>query len=595
MFRETLVLFLLYLSCIFAQVPTINIPPGTCFLVPNGPFSLDSVSSKSSPMTVFRSHFNQAPQVSPNELIFQPPISPGPTIIGSTIDRLLPVNRVTDNQNSVVPKIITQVKEITQEKEATKGGGTSSGPFTGPRNRIFPERPQIPPSVTPSPSPAPSPRPAPAPAPAPAPTRVPSPVSPFTVRTVYRRPASRININGQQFITDGLRASDFTSFIPREQLINSEELEAISQFEAALEESKRAGLYGLRTRNAKKLPSSLPSLPKSPGRSRNVQDLSEVIPPPPVTHVSHDALHLTSSLRDSAAARSIISPPIEKAKSLDDLFNVPSTLEKPKFYQWLEDSSFLMNMQLAPQVNFTVLLPTDDALDSLPPSFIESIESNGTKRRELLFYHIIPGSISIDELQSEDMIPTLLKKKGIRVARGEASHSVSMAGGKLVRERGDLTLSEGKIRFIEIDRLLLPPRGSLWTLISDLPELSIFRNLIIDTGLKDQLDSADATITLFAPNDSAFAAVNSEAASLLTRDRAVARSFLLNHFSSSLLYLSSIPVGSSETIKNIGSQSDLRVERSALNHIRVNDVTVTLADLQATNGVLQVIEQVLLA
>lgn len=582
-------------SCIHAQVPTINIPPGTCFLVPNGPFSLDSVSAKSSPMTVFRSHFNQAPQVSPNELIFQPPSSIGPTVIGSPFDRLLPVNRVTDNRNTGEPKVITQLKEVTQEKEATKGGSTS-----GPRNRIFPERPQIPPSVTvapPTPPSQPLPpasrpasRPAPPP-PAPSPTRIPSTVSPFTVRTIYRRPASRININGQQFITDGLRDSDFTSFVPREQLVNSEELEAIAQFEAALEESKRAGLYGLRTRNAKNLSPS--SLPKSPGRSRNVADFSEVIPPPPLTRGPHEAIDFTDIL--SGSPRTIVSAPREKSKSLDDFFNSPPTIEKPKFYQWLEDSSFLMNMQLAPEVNFTVLLPTDDAIDSLPVSFIESIESNGTKRRELLFYHIIPGSISIDELQSEEMIPTLLKKKGIRVARGEASHSVSMAGGKLIRERGDLSLSNGKVRFIEIDRLLLPPRGSLWTLISDLPELSIFRNLIIDTGLKEQLDSSDVSITLFAPNDAAFASVNREAASLLTRDKAVARSFLLNHFSSSLLYVSSIPVGSSETIKNIASQSDLRIERSALNHIKVNDVTVTLADLQATNGVLQVIEQVLLA
>lgn len=548
-----------------AQVPTINIPPGTCFLLPNGPIPLESLSPKSSSMTVFSTppnRFSTAPQVHPNELFFKQlpaansvggggSLGPGPTAIGGA----------TDNRN--INEHFTQQKEITQEKEGSKGGSSN-------RNRPLSERPQTPP-------------------PPPVTT---STASPLIVRTVYKRPSSRINIHASKFPL--FNNADFTFFTPKEPLINREELEAIAQFEAALDEAKRAGLYGLRTRTSRRINSPPP---KSPARARTDLDNREapVLPPPPVTRVSQNAIDF-NSVRDAPPFAPIVAAPRESVRSLDNFF-APRSLnspEKPKFYQWLEDSSFLSNMQFAPEVNFTVLLPSDDAIDTLPVSFTDQIQSNATKLRELLFYHIIPGSISVEELQSEEMVPTLLKKKGIRVARGEASHSVSMAGGRIIRERGDLTLSSGKIRFIEIDRVLFPPRGNLFTLVSEIPELSIFRNLIIDTGLKEQLESQEATFTIFAPNDSAFAAVNSEAAALLTRDKSVARSFLLNHFTPSILFVASIPVGSSETVKNIGSQADLRVERPALNHIKVNDITVTFADLQGTNGVLHVIEHVLL-
>lgn len=563
--KLSIIIFIISSSLTYAQVPTINIPPGTCFLLPNGPIPLDSLTSKQSPMTIFRSHFSTAPQIPPNELIFQPPVNPfGPTIIGGTDNRNN--NNNNNNKENTIPT--TQVKEITQEKESTKGGTTNT------RTRIVTES-----------------RPPPPPPPQPTPVEIirqTTPPSPFTVKTIYRRPSSRFDVHARKF-NSGLLNSDFTPFTPKEPLINRQELEAIAQFEAALEEAKREGLYGLRTRTSRKLNPP----PKSPSRSRNVLDNQErpVIPPPPVTRVTYDAIDF-HNIKDTGKSFDQI---VNSARSFDQLFSSRSSnVEKPKFYKWLEESSFLSNMQLAPEVNFTVLIPSDDAIETLPVSFTDEIATNNTKRRELLFYHIIPGSISIDELQSEEMVPTLLKKKGIRVARGEASNSVSMSGGKIIRERGDLTLSNGKVRFIEIDRVLFPPRGSLFTLISEIPDLSIFRNLLIDTGLKEQLESQDSTLTIFAPNDSAFAAVNPEAAALLTRDKSVARSFLLNHFSPSILFVASLPVGSSETIKNIGSQADLQVERPALNHIKVNGITVTFADLQGTNGVLHVIEHVLL-
>lgn len=256
-------------------------------------------------------------------------------------------------------------------------------------------------------------------------------------------------------------------------------------------------------------------------------------------------------------------------------------------------------MRIAPGSNFTVLLPSDDAISILPPAFVTELTENTTRLREILFYHIIPESIGVESIEGEDMIPTLLRKKDIRVTKGNAaSELLMMSGARVLGERRDLSLEDGKVRFIQIDRVLVPPRGTLYEVIAAAPGLSIFKGLIDSTGLRNQLErdpnSGLNGLTLFVPTDSAFSQVNNEAAGILLRDAAVARSFLLNHFARGVFFASSLPTGTVVTTKNIGSDQELRIERPSKDLVRVNDVTIAFADVLATNGVLHVIDHVLL-
>lgn len=466
--------------------------------------------------------------------------------------------------------------------------------------------------------------------PAPRPPVPPAPVIQQKERVIVRRPASRI------FGTKGF-SSDSVFFTPTHPLINREELEAISQFEAALEEAKREGLYGLRTRSR---PRTTPAPPRPPSRPPRVNSYATK---------SYNNGYQTGSqgrgqgteffeLGISDFKQSFGFDPVqaglirEQTRSLgvrqpkqlfsdssrdvdDDGFGprlppppplsqilpptqAPVTLTAGRFYDWLDRSSFLTNMRIAPGTNFTVLLPNDAAISLLPAAFISELEGNATKLREILFYHIIPESIGVETIQSEDMIPTLLRKKDIRVSKASASDLLMMSGAGVLGERRDLELDGGKVRFIQIDRVLIPPRGTLYEVIAAAPGLSIFKGLVDNTGLRQELErdanSGTTGLTIFAPTDAAFAKVNNEAATLLTRDAAVARSFLLNHFARPVVFASSIQTGSSSRIRNLGSDQELRLERPAQDLVRVNDVTVTFADVLATNGVLHVIDHVLL-
>lgn len=278
--------------------------------------------------------------------------------------------------------------------------------------------------------------------------------------------------------------------------------------------------------------------------------------------------------------------------------HAPVTSSPGRFFEWLEHSSFLRNMRIAPGTNFTVLLPHDDAIRVLPDGFVDQLERNATKLREILFYHIIPESLGVEAIEGEDMIPTLLRKKDIRVTKESTSDLLMMSGAKVLGERKDLELDDGKVRFIQIDRVLMPPRGTLYDLVAGAPGLSVFKNLIDYTGLRAELErhanSAANGLTIFAPTDTAFSLVNDEAAALLTRDQTVARSFLLNHVAKPVIFASAIPAGAASIVKNIGSQQEVRIERPSADLVQVNGITVSFADVLATNGVLHVVERVLL-
>lgn len=435
-----------------------------------------------------------------------------------------------------------------------------------------------------------------------------------------RRPASRIF---------GRPVEDFF-LSPHNQLVNWQELEAISQFEAALEEAKREGLYGLRTRSRPRTtvrPSARAPVQSSsysysgypseaPRDQAQAQDFFELGVSDFKESFGFDPVHAGLLNRPGSSSKGLVKQHLYSSSSDDDFGpSVPPppplsqvlrkrpeqaavTASPGRFYEWLEQSSFLRNMRIAPGTNFTVLLPHDDAIRVLPDRFVDQLERNATKLREILFYHIIPESLGVEAIESDDMIPTLLRKKDIRVTKESTSDLLMMSGAKVLGERTDLDLDGGKVRFIQIDRVLMPPRGTLYDLIAGAPGLSVFKNLIDYTGLRTELErhanSAANGLTIFAPTDSAFSLVNDEAAALLTRDRTVARSFLLNHLAKPVIFASAIPAGAASIVKNIGSQQEVRIERPSPDLVQVNGVTVSFADVLATNGVLHVVERVLL-
>lgn len=120
------------------------------------------------------------------------------------------------------------------------------------------------------------------------------------------------------------------------------------------------------------------------------------------------------------------------------------------------------------------------------------------------------------------------------------------------------------------------------------PELSTLNKLINDTGLAQTL-SAEGPYTVFAPSDAAFKAVPAKTMDELAKDKELLKSVLTYHVVPGKLASSDVKNGNTKTVQ--GANVALA---KAGTFVTVEDAMVTQADLPATNGVVHVIDRVLM-
>jgi uncharacterized surface protein with fasciclin (FAS1) repeats len=121
------------------------------------------------------------------------------------------------------------------------------------------------------------------------------------------------------------------------------------------------------------------------------------------------------------------------------------------------------------------------------------------------------------------------------------------------------------------------------------PNFSTLVELVTAAGLVETLSDPNAVFTVFAPTNDAFAKVDPATLEMLQADTALLTEVLTYHVAPSTITSADITDGSSA----------LTVEGEYLNFsvadgvVKVNDATVTTADIAATNGTVHVIDTVL--
>jgi uncharacterized surface protein with fasciclin (FAS1) repeats len=132
-----------------------------------------------------------------------------------------------------------------------------------------------------------------------------------------------------------------------------------------------------------------------------------------------------------------------------------------------------------------------------------------------------------------------------------------------------------------------PTRNIVETLV----DAGSFTNLALGldaSGLLAKL-AGKGPFTLFAPSDEAFGKLPQGALEQLLRDQAKLRSVLAYHVTGGQRAAEDLRSGDVKTVQ--GSALRLRVSKSK---VQVNGARVTTADMVATNGVIHVIDEVLL-
>jgi len=233
---------------------------------------------------------------------------------------------------------------------------------------------------------------------------------------------------------------------------------------------------------------------------------------------------------------------------------------------------------------YTVFAPTNAAFNALfsqlGVSGIDQLSAEALS--PILLYHVL-GSKAVSSGLSSGYVSTLSPAVGGRFV----SLKVDVASGVKLNSAtnvttADIQASNGVIHVI--DKVLLPPtvadlavaNSSFTTLVSALS----------GAGLVPALSDPAGTFTVFAPTNDAFAQLTSVPEDL--------KPILLYHVLGSTVYASQVPTGYAKTLSAYMSQP-MDIYLNTASGVKINNsASVVLADVVGTNGVIHVIDKVLL-
>ena len=235
---------------------------------------------------------------------------------------------------------------------------------------------------------------------------------------------------------------------------------------------------------------------------------------------------------------------------------------------------------------FTVFAPTDDAFTAagIDLSTFDTDEENATLV-DILTYHVISGNVMSSNL-TDGMTATALNNDTLTFTVN--SDNILVNDANVVT--ADVESSNGVIHVI--DKVLMPPAD-----LVDIPtvatETGIHTALVAalsQAGLVSTLQG-DGPFTVFAPTDDAFTAAGIDLSTFDTdEENATLVDILTYHVVSGNVMSSDLTDGMTAAALNT---DDLTFTVNS-DGVKVNDANVVSADVAALNGVIHVIDKVLM-
>ncbi len=235
---------------------------------------------------------------------------------------------------------------------------------------------------------------------------------------------------------------------------------------------------------------------------------------------------------------------------------------------------------------FTIFAPRNAAFDALGADVVASLlePGNADLLEKVLTYHVVPGaSLMAGDLSDGQTVTTL---QGEELAIGVSGGSVTVNGAAVVE--ADLDSENGVVHVI--DAVLVPSETDLVD-VAVLNGFSTLVGLVQDAGLEATLrsDNGGAGFTVFAPTDDAFGALSSVPTGQALVD------VLTYHVVGATVGSGDLSDGQLVTTVE-GSTFTVNLSGSS---VSITDgsgstVGVTLTDVPASNGVIHVLDGVLL-
>lgn len=229
-----------------------------------------------------------------------------------------------------------------------------------------------------------------------------------------------------------------------------------------------------------------------------------------------------------------------------------------------------LDSALAEAGPFTVFAPTNAAFESLG---VDLSTLSDEALTQILQYHVLAGSVTSDALpQTADTLANLTLWID---ASGPTINGAAVG-------TADITASNGVIHVI--DAVLLPPDIAAMAGIAGLNELV---NALTSANLVTPLQG-DGPFTVFAPTDAAFGALSE-----VPTGEALSQVLLYHVVSGAAVPSMEVPARANTMAENEwGNNLTLLIDSSS--GVAINGIDVQIADIRTTNGIIHVVNEVIL-
>ena len=234
---------------------------------------------------------------------------------------------------------------------------------------------------------------------------------------------------------------------------------------------------------------------------------------------------------------------------------------------------------------FTLFAPTDAAFNALPQGTIAALLNDLPQLTNILLHHALGDTVMSGMLSNNQIVTTLL---GTDVTVTINSNGVFIDNAQVIV--ADIVADNGVVHVI--DAVLLPPApqsNSIYDIVANSNDHNTLELAIDTCGLTSTLQGP-GTFTLFAPTDAAFNALPQGTIAALLNDLPQLTNILLHHALGDTVMSGML---SNNQIVTTLLGTDVTVTINS-NGVFIDNAQVIVADIVADNGVVHVIDAVLL-
>jgi len=230
----------------------------------------------------------------------------------------------------------------------------------------------------------------------------------------------------------------------------------------------------------------------------------------------------------------------------------------------------------------TVFAPTDDAFAALPEGTVAALLEDTPALSNILLYHVAEGKYMASDVVELTQLETL---------QGQYL-DISVMDGKVMVDNAQIIItnieaSNGVIHVI--DAVVLPETRDIVDIAVEDGRFTTLVAAVQAAGLVDAL-KAEGPLTVFAPTDEAFAALPDGTVEGLLADIPALTDVLLYHVvDGKVMAADVVELSAAPTLQ--GQDVSISVMDGK---VMINDSLVIIPDLETSNGVIHVIDAVLL-